>query len=169
MAGRWISSYLLCLRPKKIYSVQRRNSSSTWYYNSNLQAAHRRRLTGSQARKKKAEKNKDVGDPIVLPGAPIDIKIRGNYAWVAGSDHVARKIDLQVYIHLPHALSDRDVDVGVAAVARELDGKNDASLQGPFWTSDILGFLRQDAWFWGGELPNHWLMGQGGVRRLVFR
>jgi len=46
-------------------------------------------------RKKKAEKYKDVGDPIVLPGAPIDIKIRGNYAWVAGSDHVARKIDLQ--------------------------------------------------------------------------
>ncbi|KAI9465991.1 WD40 repeat-like protein [Lactarius psammicola] len=47
------------------------------------------------ARKKKAEKYKDVGDPIALPGAPIDIKIRGNYAWVAVSDHTARKIDLQ--------------------------------------------------------------------------
>ncbi|KAH9001487.1 WD40 repeat-like protein [Lactarius akahatsu] len=47
------------------------------------------------ARKKKAEKYKDVGDPIALPGIPIDIKIRGNYAWIAGSDHTARKIDLQ--------------------------------------------------------------------------
>lgn len=96
----WISSYLLCLRRKKIYSVQRRNSSSTWYHTSNL-LVHHNRLTGSQARKKKADKYKDVGDPIVLPGVPIDIQIRGNYAWVAGSDHAARKIDLQVYIHPP--------------------------------------------------------------------
>ncbi|KAI9446670.1 WD40 repeat-like protein [Lactarius indigo] len=47
------------------------------------------------ARKKKAEKYKDVGDPITLPGIPIDIKIQGSYAWIAGSDHTARKVDLQ--------------------------------------------------------------------------
>ncbi|KAN0128476.1 WD40-repeat-containing domain protein [Lactarius tabidus] len=47
------------------------------------------------ARKQKAEKYKDVGDPIELPGVPLDIEIRGNYAWIAGSDHAARKVDLQ--------------------------------------------------------------------------
>lgn len=67
----------------------------TWYYSPNLRA-HRRGLTGSQARKEKAERYKDVGDPIDLPGVPLDIKIRGNYAWIAGSDHAARKINLKV-------------------------------------------------------------------------
>lgn len=47
------------------------------------------------ARKQKAELYKDVGEPISLPGVPIDIKIRGNYAWVAGSWHTAHKINLQ--------------------------------------------------------------------------
>ncbi|KAI0282189.1 WD40-repeat-containing domain protein [Russula aff. rugulosa BPL654] len=47
------------------------------------------------ARKEKAEKYKDVGEPIVLSGAPMDIKIRGNYAWVAASSHTAHKINLQ--------------------------------------------------------------------------
>ncbi|KAF8479204.1 WD40 repeat-like protein [Russula ochroleuca] len=47
------------------------------------------------ARKQKAEKYKDVGKPISLPGAPLDIKIRGNYAWVAESSHTTRKVDLQ--------------------------------------------------------------------------
>ena len=53
-------------------------------------------LTPAQARKQKAEKHKDVGDPISLPGAPIDVKIRGDYAWVAESTHITRKVDLQV-------------------------------------------------------------------------
>jgi len=47
------------------------------------------------ARKQKAEKHKDVGDPISLPGVPLDVKIRGDYAWVAESTHAARKVDLQ--------------------------------------------------------------------------
>lgn len=46
--------------------------------------------------KQKAEKFKDAGDPISLPDVPIDIKIRGDYAWVSGSAHVARKVDLNV-------------------------------------------------------------------------
>ncbi|KAI0306771.1 WD40-repeat-containing domain protein [Multifurca ochricompacta] len=47
------------------------------------------------ARKQKAEKYKDIGDPISLPGVPLDIKVRGNYVWVAESTHITRKIDLQ--------------------------------------------------------------------------
>ncbi|KAI0273810.1 WD40 repeat-like protein [Gloeopeniophorella convolvens] len=47
------------------------------------------------ARKEKAERLKDVGDPISLPGVPIDLKVRGNYAWVASSTHTVRKIDLE--------------------------------------------------------------------------
>ncbi|KAH9981511.1 WD40-repeat-containing domain protein [Lactifluus volemus] len=47
------------------------------------------------ARTQKAERYKDVGDPISLPGVPIDIKIRGDYAWVAVSSHTARKVDLK--------------------------------------------------------------------------
>ncbi|THH13607.1 hypothetical protein EW146_g6626 [Bondarzewia mesenterica] len=48
-----------------------------------------------EARKQKAEKNKDVGEPITLPGVPIDIKIRGDYAWIAENTAVARKINLE--------------------------------------------------------------------------
>jgi hypothetical protein len=108
------SCVFLCPRPKKISSVQRRNSSLTWYHSPNLRA-HRHELTVSQARKQKAEKYKDVGDPIELPGVPLDIEIRGNYAWIAGSDHAARKVDLQVYEFTLHALSGCDADVGVTA------------------------------------------------------
>ncbi len=65
-----------------------------------LHWAPKRKLTpfnwDLQARKQKAQKYKVVGEPISTPGVPIDIKIRGNYAWVAGSAHTAGKIDLQV-------------------------------------------------------------------------
>ncbi|KAI0064690.1 WD40 repeat-like protein [Artomyces pyxidatus] len=48
-----------------------------------------------KARKEKAEKNKYLGDPITLSGVPIDIKVRGRYAWIAENAHQARKIDLE--------------------------------------------------------------------------
>jgi hypothetical protein len=49
-----------------------------------------------QARKEKAEKNKDVGEPIELRGVPIGFQVDGDFAWTAESGHVVRKLDLRV-------------------------------------------------------------------------
>ncbi|KAG2115173.1 WD40-repeat-containing domain protein [Suillus discolor] len=49
----------------------------------------------TEARRQKAEKTKSLGSPIQLTGNAIDIQIRGNYAWIAESAHVAKKIDLE--------------------------------------------------------------------------
>ena len=49
-----------------------------------------------KGRRRKAEKNKDIGDPIELKGVPIDVQIRGDYAWIAENTHLAKKIDLKV-------------------------------------------------------------------------
>ncbi|KAI0047961.1 WD40 repeat-like protein [Auriscalpium vulgare] len=46
-------------------------------------------------RKDKAEKNKRLGDPITLTGVPIDLHVRGKYAWLAENSHSARKVDLE--------------------------------------------------------------------------
>jgi hypothetical protein len=95
---------------------------------------------GPQARKQKAGKYKDVGEPISLPGVPIDVKLRGNYAWVAESTHAARKVDLQV------RLKSQPFVFNLIAL---IDGENHPTLQGPFRTRDISGVLRQSIWFWG--------------------
>ena len=50
-----------------------------------------------QARRQKAERTKHVGSPIELPGKPLAIRLRGNDLWVAQSDAVIRRIDLEVY------------------------------------------------------------------------
>jgi hypothetical protein len=55
-------------------------------------------LVSRQARKDKAEKNKDLGDPIALNGTPIDMQVRGQFAWTAESGHVVRKTNLNVCI-----------------------------------------------------------------------
>ncbi|KAG1723896.1 WD40-repeat-containing domain protein [Suillus lakei] len=49
----------------------------------------------TEARRQKAERTKSLGSPIQLTGNAIDIQIRGNYAWIAESAHVAKKIDLE--------------------------------------------------------------------------
>ncbi|TFY68242.1 hypothetical protein EVG20_g3634 [Dentipellis fragilis] len=48
-----------------------------------------------EARKQKAEKYKTVGDPIELSGVPIDVKVRGRYAWLAENTTTVRKLDLE--------------------------------------------------------------------------
>ncbi|KAI0313627.1 WD40 repeat-like protein [Amylostereum chailletii] len=48
-----------------------------------------------EARKQKAIKNKDLGDPIDLNGVPICLQIRGDHAWLAENTHMARKLDLK--------------------------------------------------------------------------
>ena len=50
-----------------------------------------------QARRQKAERTRNVGSPIELPGKPLAIMLRGNDLWVAQSDAVIRRIDLEVY------------------------------------------------------------------------
>ncbi|OJA18508.1 hypothetical protein AZE42_08721 [Rhizopogon vesiculosus] len=52
-------------------------------------------LVLTEARKRKAERTKSLGDPIKLSGNAIDIQLRGNCAWIAESAHVAKKIDLE--------------------------------------------------------------------------
>ncbi|KAG1774298.1 WD40-repeat-containing domain protein [Suillus placidus] len=49
----------------------------------------------TEARRQKADRTKSLGSPIQLTGNAIDIQIRGNYAWIAESAHVAKKIDLE--------------------------------------------------------------------------
>ncbi|KAJ3481551.1 hypothetical protein NLI96_g7574 [Meripilus lineatus] len=70
-----------------------------------------------QSRKAKAEKIKDLGEPIQLSGAALDIQVRGNFAWIAENTSVARKIDLEVEsisCSLPSSLSSRHSQTGKA-------------------------------------------------------
>ncbi|OBZ75742.1 hypothetical protein A0H81_04463 [Grifola frondosa] len=55
-------------------------------------------LVLEEARKQKAERTKDLGWPIQIPGAALDIKIRGNIAWIAENTTVIRKLDLEVSV-----------------------------------------------------------------------
>ncbi|KAJ7632221.1 WD40 repeat-like protein [Roridomyces roridus] len=53
---------------------------------------------GSQprkARKQKAERTKDLGEPVQLSGKALAIQIHKGYVWVADNTHVARKVDLE--------------------------------------------------------------------------
>ncbi|KAL1683551.1 WD40-repeat-containing domain protein [Schizophyllum commune] len=52
-------------------------------------------LVKDEARRRKAEETKDLGDPLKLKGVPLDIKIVGNDAWIADNSHKIRKLDLE--------------------------------------------------------------------------
>ncbi|GJE86949.1 WD40 repeat-like protein [Phanerochaete sordida] len=47
------------------------------------------------ARKAKAEKIKDIGEPIQLTGVALDLHIRDKYAWIAENSAVIRRVDLE--------------------------------------------------------------------------
>ncbi|EIW85390.1 WD40 repeat-like protein, partial [Coniophora puteana RWD-64-598 SS2] len=48
-----------------------------------------------KARKEKADKVKNLGFAINLPGKALDLHVQGDYAWIAESGHVIKKIDLK--------------------------------------------------------------------------
>ncbi|KAJ3886601.1 WD40-repeat-containing domain protein [Lentinula edodes] len=48
----------------------------------------------ADARFKKSERLKDVGEPVQLPGKALAIEVLGNSAWIAENTTVARSIDL---------------------------------------------------------------------------
>ncbi|KAJ3932692.1 MAG: WD40-repeat-containing domain protein [Lentinula lateritia] len=48
----------------------------------------------ADARLKKSERLKDVGEPVQLPGKALAIEVLGNSAWIAENTTVARSIDL---------------------------------------------------------------------------
>ncbi|KAH6918761.1 WD40-repeat-containing domain protein [Coprinopsis sp. MPI-PUGE-AT-0042] len=52
-------------------------------------------LLAEKARSEKARRLKDVGNPIQLPGKALDIKIQGNYAWIAENTATVKKLDLE--------------------------------------------------------------------------
>ncbi|THH04696.1 hypothetical protein EW145_g5333 [Phellinidium pouzarii] len=52
-------------------------------------------LVTEEARKRKAARTKHLGAPIDVPGKPLAIQIKGSELWVAQSDHVVRKLDLE--------------------------------------------------------------------------
>ncbi|KAF5358044.1 hypothetical protein D9756_001725 [Leucocoprinus leucothites] len=52
-------------------------------------------LVLDEARKKKAERTKNIGEPINLPGKALGLIIQGRVAWIAESTAIARKIDLE--------------------------------------------------------------------------
>jgi len=52
-------------------------------------------LAREEARKLKAGKIKTLGDPIELPGKPLDIIVRGSDAWLAEGSATARLINLE--------------------------------------------------------------------------
>ncbi|EJD53269.1 WD40 repeat-like protein [Auricularia subglabra TFB-10046 SS5] len=52
-------------------------------------------MAADEARRKKAEKLKDVGQPIRLPSKPIAMAVKGDFVWTAESSHVLRKTHLE--------------------------------------------------------------------------
>ncbi|KAF8123792.1 WD40-repeat-containing domain protein [Boletus edulis] len=52
-------------------------------------------LVINEARRRKSERTKTLGQPIQLTGKALDIHIEGNAAWIAENTHVAKKIDLE--------------------------------------------------------------------------
>ncbi|KIY65208.1 WD40 repeat-like protein [Cylindrobasidium torrendii FP15055 ss-10] len=46
-------------------------------------------------RKEKAERTKDIGDPIQLPGKALDVHLLGNDAWIAENTTVIRRLNLE--------------------------------------------------------------------------
>ncbi|KZS99178.1 WD40 repeat-like protein [Sistotremastrum niveocremeum HHB9708] len=52
-------------------------------------------LALSASRKEKAERNKELGSPIDLPGKPLSIEIRGNDLWTAESGAAIRRTNLE--------------------------------------------------------------------------
>src|SRR5258708_34840026 len=44
-----------------------------------------------------------------------------------------------------------------------IDGENRPTRQGPFWSRDVSGVLRQGIWFWRRESSDNGLVGQGGI------
>ncbi|KIP09232.1 hypothetical protein PHLGIDRAFT_505241 [Phlebiopsis gigantea 11061_1 CR5-6] len=52
-------------------------------------------LALDEARKVKAEKTKDLGQPIKLAGIALDIHIKDQFAWIAENTQVVRKVDLE--------------------------------------------------------------------------
>ncbi|TFK67916.1 WD40 repeat-like protein [Pluteus cervinus] len=63
--------------------------------NSNNYWVAEAQLVTENARKEKAEKLKDVGAPIELPGKPLLVHVRDSEAWIAESTSVVRRIDLE--------------------------------------------------------------------------
>jgi len=53
-------------------------------------------LNFPQAKQEKAERTKELGSPVELPGKVLDFVIRGAEAWTAESGHVVRRTDLEV-------------------------------------------------------------------------
>ncbi|KAF5373133.1 hypothetical protein D9758_001692 [Tetrapyrgos nigripes] len=52
-------------------------------------------LALSDVRNQKAEKLKNVGEPLQLPGKAVAVEVLGNHVWVADNTTVARKIELE--------------------------------------------------------------------------
>ncbi|KAF8516915.1 WD40-repeat-containing domain protein [Hysterangium stoloniferum] len=52
-------------------------------------------LAKDEARKEKAQRTKNLGSPLDLPGKILSLKIRGSEAWTAESGHVARRLSLE--------------------------------------------------------------------------
>ncbi|KAG8912853.1 hypothetical protein FRC01_004860 [Tulasnella sp. 417] len=53
-------------------------------------------LKGAQARELKAERTKDIGEPIDLGSKIISLVVRGQNVWTAESSKVVRRIDLNL-------------------------------------------------------------------------
>ena len=51
-----------------------------------------------KARKEKAERIKDRGSPIEIPGKALAIEVRDGVAWIAENTTVIRKLDLEVCV-----------------------------------------------------------------------
>ncbi|KAL5533214.1 hypothetical protein ACEPAF_4990 [Sanghuangporus sanghuang] len=52
-------------------------------------------LAEAEARKRKAERTKHLGEPLDLPAKPLDVIIRGKEIWIGQSDATIRRIDLE--------------------------------------------------------------------------
>ncbi|KAL1746961.1 WD40-repeat-containing domain protein [Schizophyllum fasciatum] len=52
-------------------------------------------LVKDEARRRKAEETKDLGEPITLKGVALDFKVIGNDAWVAENSHKILKLNLE--------------------------------------------------------------------------
>jgi hypothetical protein len=100
----------------------------------------------------KAEKIKDLGDPIQLAGVALDLHIRDGFAWVAENTAVIRKIDLEVSVTFDYLCHTRRAS---GQVERE-DGTTLSQSHGTLY---IRRLLRQDTGLCRAANSYQWIMG----------
>ncbi|KAF9452868.1 WD40 repeat-like protein [Macrolepiota fuliginosa MF-IS2] len=80
-----------------------------------------------EARKKKSERTKDIGNPIRLQSKALALVVKGGIAWIAESTAVARKLDLETGKTL-HVFKGHTAPVTALAFCDKIPGSGDQKI-----------------------------------------